>query len=87
MLHLFPFLLPVFPAVPLFYTWARKNGGKIGAGIFPLAIVTVLLYLIVASLEERELQEQDGADYEACIPEVPRFVPRRRRRNVPQDLS
>ena len=48
-------------------------------GIFLLVIVTILLYLIVAPLEERELLEHYGADYEAYAREVPRFVPRLRR--------
>jgi protein-S-isoprenylcysteine O-methyltransferase Ste14 len=46
------------------------------AGIFALAIVTILLYLIVAPLEERELREHYGSDYEAYIRDVPRFLPR-----------
>ncbi len=54
------------------------------AGIFLLAIVTVLLYLIVAPLEERELREHYGADYEAYAREVPRFVPRLWRKAKPQ---
>jgi protein-S-isoprenylcysteine O-methyltransferase Ste14 len=48
-------------------------------GIFVLAIVTILLYLIVAPLEERELRQQYGQAYEAYRSEVPRFIPRRRR--------
>lgn len=48
-------------------------------GIFVLAILTVLLYLIVAPLEERELRQQYGHEYEAYRREVPRFLPRRRR--------
>lgn len=45
------------------------------AGIFLLAIVTFLLYLIVAPLEERELREQYGSEYEAYARKVPRFLP------------
>lgn len=45
-------------------------------GIFLLAIVTVLLYLIVAPLEERELREHYGAQYDAYARAVPRFLPR-----------
>lgn len=52
-------------------------------GIFALAIVTVLMYLIVAPLEERELRERYGAAYEAYAREVPRFIPRLRRRFGP----
>jgi protein-S-isoprenylcysteine O-methyltransferase Ste14 len=48
------------------------------AGIFLLAIVTILLYYIVAPLEERELRKQYGAVYEAYARAVPRFVPRRK---------
>jgi protein-S-isoprenylcysteine O-methyltransferase Ste14 len=51
-----------------------------GAGIFALAIVTILLYLIVAPLEERELRDYYGGEYEAYAREVPRFVPSLRRR-------
>ncbi len=29
-------------------------------GVFVLAFVTVLMYLVVAPLEERELRQQDG---------------------------
>lgn len=46
------------------------------AGIFLLAIVTILMYLIVASLEERELRERYGSEYEAYARAVPRFLPR-----------
>lgn len=53
-------------------------------GIFLLAIVTILLYQIVAPLEEHELLEQYGCDYEAYAREVPRFVPRWRRKIQPQ---
>lgn len=45
-------------------------------GIFLLAMATVLLYYIVAPLEERELREHYGAEYEAYARAVPRFVPR-----------
>ncbi|MGH7973074.1 MAG: methyltransferase family protein [Limisphaerales bacterium] len=47
-----------------------------GAGIFLLAIVTFLLYLIVTPLEERELREQYGSRYEVYARTVPRFLPR-----------
>jgi len=53
-------------------------------GIFLLAIVTILLYLIVAPLEERELREHYGADYEAYTRAVPRFVPHLWRKAKPQ---
>lgn len=48
------------------------------AGIFVLAFATILLYLIVAPLEERELREAFGPAYEAYAREVPRFIPRLR---------
>ncbi len=47
-----------------------------GEGIFVLAFVTFLLYLIVTPLEERELREQYGSEYEAYARKVPRFLPR-----------
>ena len=45
-------------------------------GIFLLAIITILLYLIVAPLEERELREHYRPEYEAYARDVPRFLPR-----------
>ena len=53
-------------------------------GIFLLAIITILLYLIVAPLEERELREHYGPEYEAYARDVPRFLPRLRRPFRPQ---
>jgi protein-S-isoprenylcysteine O-methyltransferase Ste14 len=50
-------------------------------GIFVLAILTFLMYLIVAPLEERELRQQYGDDYAVYAREVPRFLPRLRRRS------
>ena len=50
-----------------------------GAGIFALAFVTILMYLIVAPLEERELHEHYGAEYEHYARRVPRFLPHLRR--------
>jgi protein-S-isoprenylcysteine O-methyltransferase Ste14 len=38
--------------------------------------VTFLLYLIVTPLEERELRQQYGSEYEAYARKVPRFLPR-----------
>jgi protein-S-isoprenylcysteine O-methyltransferase Ste14 len=43
--------------------------------IFLLAILNVLLYQILAPLEERELLDQYGPHYEAYRRSVPRFVP------------
>ncbi len=44
--------------------------------IFLLAILNVLMYQILAPLEERELLDQYGPQYEAYRQSVPRFVPR-----------
>lgn len=52
--------------------------------VFLLAILTVLLYLIVAPLEERELREQYAEAYETYARQVPRFIPRLRRRHDAQ---
>jgi protein-S-isoprenylcysteine O-methyltransferase Ste14 len=54
--------------------------------IFLLAIVSILLYQIVARLEERELLEHYGRAYEAYARAVPRFLPRWRRKIQPQVL-
>ena len=56
-------------------------------GIFLLAIVTVLMYQIVAPLEERELRQHYGAEYESYTRLVPRFLPRLRRNTKLQASS
>jgi protein-S-isoprenylcysteine O-methyltransferase Ste14 len=48
--------------------------------IFLLAILNILLYQILAPLEERELLDQYSLQYEAYRQSVPRFVPRLGRR-------
>ena len=48
--------------------------------IFLLAFLNVLLYQILTPLEERELLDQYGQQYEAYRRSVPRFVPRLGRR-------
>lgn len=59
-----------------FVGWALLTGA---AGLFVLATASILLYLIVAPLEERELREHYGCEYESYAREVPRFIPRLRR--------
>ena len=54
--------------------------------IFLLAILNVLMYQILAPLEERELLDQYGLHYEAYRRSVPRFVPRLGRRPEAQGL-
>jgi protein-S-isoprenylcysteine O-methyltransferase Ste14 len=55
-------------------------------GIFLLAIVEVLMYLIVAPLEEKELRQHFGREYEAYARTVPRFFPRLRPRTGPEKI-
>jgi protein-S-isoprenylcysteine O-methyltransferase Ste14 len=59
-----------------FVGWALLTGA---AGLFVLAILSVIAYLIVAPLEERELREHYGDEYDSYAREVPRFIPRLRR--------
>ena len=54
------------------------------AGYFLLAILSILLYQIVAPIEERELRVRYGKAYEDYAREVPRFVPRCWRKSKPQ---
>jgi len=56
-------------------------------GIFLLAFVSILLYLVVAPLEERELRESYGAEYEAYARAVPRFLPHLWQRDKSQTSS
>ena len=52
-------------------------------GILGLAFLSVLLYLVVAKLEEKELEEYYGAEYSAYTRAVPRFIPCRGRTAKP----
>ena len=61
----------------MFLGWALLTGA---VGIFALAFATILMYLIVAPLEERELRGRYGAAYEEYARAVPRFIPRLRRK-------
>jgi protein-S-isoprenylcysteine O-methyltransferase Ste14 len=47
--------------------------------IFALAILNILLYQILAPLEERKLLDQYGSEYQAYRRSVPRFLPHLRR--------
>lgn len=51
------------------------------AGVFVLAFLTIVMYVfLVAPLEEREIRERYGTEYEAYARAVPRFFPRLRPR-------
>jgi protein-S-isoprenylcysteine O-methyltransferase Ste14 len=52
-------------------------------GILGLAILSFLLYLMVARLEEKELEEYYGPEYSTYARAVPRFIPRWRRKARP----
>ena len=60
-----------------FVGWALLTGA---VGFFALAAVSIVLYLIVAPIEERQLREHYGDEYESYAREVPRFLPRLRSR-------
>jgi len=64
-----------------FVGFAVLTGAK---GFFLLAILTILLYQVVAPLEERELREHYGAQYERYARAVPRFVPRLSWKSTPR---
>jgi protein-S-isoprenylcysteine O-methyltransferase Ste14 len=49
--------------------------------IFLLAILNILMYQVLAPLEERELLNQYGLPYEVYRQSVPRFVPRTGRKS------
>jgi protein-S-isoprenylcysteine O-methyltransferase Ste14 len=56
------------------------------ASIFLLAILDILMYQILAPLEEHELPDQCGPQFENYRRSVPRFVPhlgRRRQVGIP----
>jgi protein-S-isoprenylcysteine O-methyltransferase Ste14 len=55
--------------------------------IFLLAILNILMYQILAPLEERELLDQYGPKFEAYRRSVPRFVPYLARRHQVRTLS
>ena len=59
-----------------FTGWALLTGAL---GNYVLAIATVLMYLIVTPLEERELRRHYGEEYASYARAVPRFIPRLRR--------
>jgi protein-S-isoprenylcysteine O-methyltransferase Ste14 len=59
-----------------FFGWGLLTGAT---GILGLAFLTVLMYLIVAPLEERELRRRYGERYARYARTVPRFLPRLRR--------
>jgi protein-S-isoprenylcysteine O-methyltransferase Ste14 len=59
-----------------FVGWALLTGA---VGFFVLATLSIILYLIVAPLEERELLEHYGEEYSSYARQVPRFIPRLRR--------
>jgi protein-S-isoprenylcysteine O-methyltransferase Ste14 len=63
--------------------WASLTGA---VGIFLLAILSVLLYQLIAPLEEQELREQYGQQFEAYARKVPRFLPHLERKTKPQAL-
>ncbi len=65
----------------IFWGLALLTGGE---GFFLLAILQVLMYLIVAPLEEKELRDRFGGDYEAYARAVPRFLPHLRRPSQPE---
>jgi protein-S-isoprenylcysteine O-methyltransferase Ste14 len=56
-------------------------------GIILLAILNILLYQIVAPLEERELLQHYGPQYRDYIEAVPRFVPRLGRKTQSRVMS
>lgn len=64
--------------VHFFSTWGLAFLTGVVA-IFLLAILTVVMYLMVTPIEERELRSEYGSEYDSYAQAVPRFVPRLRK--------
>ena len=47
------------------------------AGLYVMSAITIVLLLVIVEIEERELRQRFGSEYDDYCAQVPRFIPRR----------
>jgi protein-S-isoprenylcysteine O-methyltransferase Ste14 len=46
------------------------------AGLYVMSAITIVLLLVIVEIEERELRQRFGSEYDEYAAQVPRFIPR-----------